>query len=182
MADARPVFLLGMMGAGKSSVGRLLAHRRGGSFIDLDVRIERMFAAAVAELFAAGESYFRACERTALRTLLAEPGFFGSAAVVATGGGVVVDRDNLAAMAAAGPTVYLEVPVEGLAARLRTAEQRQHRPLLAGDQPLDAQLAAILRARAAAYASAALTVDGAPEPARVVAAIEAGLARAAAGG
>src|SRR5690606_12891664 len=66
VSDMRPIFLLGMMGAGKTSVGRLLAARRAATFVDLDVRIELLFGASIAALFEHGESHFRACERAAL--------------------------------------------------------------------------------------------------------------------
>ena len=167
-----------MMGAGKSSVGRLLAQRRGVSFIDLDDRVERLFGASVAALFEHGEAYFRACERAGLRSLLAEPGFAGSGAVVATGGGFVVDPANLDDVAGVATTVYLELAPEVLAVRLTTPEQRDARPLLAGDGPdaLEARLTGLLHARERAYRRATRCVDANATPDEVADRVEAALA------
>src|SRR5690349_3633498 len=123
-----PLFLLGMMGAGKTSVGRVLARELDLVFIDLDERIERLFGASIASLFEHGEPAFRAREHSALRSLVDEPGFAGAAAVVATGGGIVCDADNLQIMSSVGRLVYLEVDVETLCTRLRQPEQRDTRP------------------------------------------------------
>lgn len=154
-----PIFLLGMMGAGKTSVGRALAAAHDLVFIDLDRRIERMFAASIAALFERGEVYFRACERTALLTLLDEPGFAASAAVVATGGGVVLDPNNLRDMARVGRLVYLEVDTVSLCARLSAPEQRRVRPLLGDEGDLQERLTVMLSAREPAYRCADIVVD-----------------------
>jgi shikimate kinase len=160
-----------MMGAGKSSVGRALAIRRGAVFIDLDARIERLFASSIAGLFEQGEPVFRACERVALMSLLAEPGFAGSGAVVATGGGIVEDPRNLAAIHAIGISVYLEVGIATLVERLSRESERAHRPLLAGID-LEARLAELLIRREPAYASATFTVAGEGQLAAVVEALD----------
>ena len=158
---ARPLFLLGMMGAGKSSVGRELARREGVVFVDLDERIQRLFASSIAELFELGEAYFRACERSALTSLLREPGFASTATIVATGGGVVTRPENLALMADVGDLVFVDVDVETLAARLSTPAQRERRPLLHdGDAALVDRLRALLDARRSAYLEAGHVVDG----------------------
>jgi shikimate kinase len=183
-----------MMGAGKSSVGRLLAARRGATFVDLDVRIELVFAATIAELFEHGEDYFRACERAALRSLLREPGFAGASVVVATGGGIVQDASNLDDIAAIGSTVYLELAPERLAARLSTPEQLAARPLLDDDPrsggseapaqrregqvdpvALEQRLTTLLRVREHAYRRADVTVDADGLPEQVAARVEQGL-------
>lgn len=158
-ARPQPLFLLGMMGAGKSSVGRALADASGGVFVDLDRRVELMFASSIAELFELGEGYFRACERAALTTLVEEPGFAASGAIVATGGGVVVDEANLRSMAGVGTCVYLEVPVRTLVERLSSPEQRARRPLLSDQATLAQRLQALLSAREAAYRGAGLSVS-----------------------
>lgn len=155
-----------MMGAGKSSVGRILAERWAASFIDLDQRVERLFGASVAALFEQGEDYFRACERAALRSLLAEPGFADAAAVVATGGGVVVDPANLDDIAALGTSVYLELAPAKLAARLSTPAELAARPLLDADPALlTVRLTALLDERGPAYrrADRIVDADGTPE-------------------
>ena len=159
-ARLQPVFLLGMMGAGKSSVGRALAEASGGVFVDLDRRVELMFASSVPQLFELGEGYFRACERAALKTLVEEPGFAASGAIVATGGGVVVDAANLHSMASVGTCVYLDVPVPALVERLSSPVQRAQRPLLGDQATLAQRLQDLLSAREAAYRGAGLTVSG----------------------
>ncbi|KIG18251.1 Shikimate kinase I [Enhygromyxa salina] len=173
----RPVFLLGMMGAGKTSVGRELASRHGATFIDLDARIERVFGAGVAQLFELGEAYFRACERAALDSLVAEPGFRMARAVVATGGGVVTDAANMATMAAAGRLVYLRANVQTLCQRLSTPGERSRRPLLADNaDALTQRLTELLQARAAAYARACVVVDASGSVPEVASLVERALA------
>ncbi|MBC8072317.1 MAG: hypothetical protein IAG13_28605, partial [Deltaproteobacteria bacterium] len=90
----RPLFLVGMMGSGKTSVGRELARTRGVPLCDLDRRIEWIFGQGIDALLAEGEPRLRAREHDALRTLVAEPGFAGRAIVVATGGGTPIDPRN----------------------------------------------------------------------------------------
>lgn len=150
-----------MMGAGKSSVGRELARRCEATFIDHDHRIERIFGAGVAQLFELGEDYFRACERAALVSLVAEPGFCMAGVVVATGGGIVTVPANLSTMAAAGQLVYLHADVETLCARLSAPDERARRPLLhdVDDEALTQKLTALLEARDAAYRTGSVVVD-----------------------
>jgi shikimate kinase len=166
-----PIFLLGMMGAGKSSVGRILARSRGAVFIDLDERIELLFGVAIPRLFERGEPLFRERERVALRSLVDEPGFAQAAVVVATGGGIVCDPANLSTMSGVGRLVYLEVDIETLCARLCTPEQRETRPLLdhAAKQPMAARLADLLEAREPSYRQATLIIDGRGSPEEVAA-------------
>jgi shikimate kinase len=152
-----PVFLVGMMGSGKTTVGRCLAARERAAFCDLDERLERITGVTIAELFERGEPGFRALERAALRSLVAEPGFDARACVVATGGGVVIDPDNRATMRRAGTILYLDVPIEELVRRL--GDDAHARPLLAGADP-GARLAELLTARGAAYREGAIVVDG----------------------
>lgn len=156
-----PVFLVGMMGSGKTTVGRCLAAREGAAFCDLDQRLERITGRAVAALFEQGEAGFRALERAALRSLVAEPGFDARACVVATGGGVVIDPDNRATMRRAGSIVYLDVPTEELVRRL--GAEAHARPLLRGGDPR-AVLAGIFEARRAAYTGDAIAIDGTGAP------------------
>jgi shikimate kinase len=129
----------------------------------------------VAALFADGEARFRECERVALEALANEPGLQDRPVVVATGGGVVIDPRNLATMHRVGITVFLDVPVRELAARLRT-DGESVRPLLNDDENTEARLRELLSARQEAYASCRLRVDGSGGPAavarRVLAALE----------
>lgn len=160
----KPVFLTGMMGAGKSTVGPLLAAQWQAPFIDLDRRIERLFGAPIPALFARGEPHFRRCERLALRLLVAEPGFRGRTAVVAAGGGVVVDPDNRALMRDAGVVFFLDVPADELARRLSRSPIAA-RPLLGPDlAAVTARVAELLAQRRSAYEEAFGVVDGSGAP------------------
>jgi len=152
-----------MMGAGKSTLARLLAARWRATAVDLDRRIERLFGASIAALFAAGEPHFRRLEAAALRSLLAEPG--ARSIVVATGGGAACEPSSLAAMAAAGLVVYLEVSVDELLRRLQAEHDGAQRPLLVGDPSgLRRRIEALLERRAAGYACADVVVDGGGAP------------------
>lgn len=161
MTVARPTFLVGLMGSGKSAVGRRLAADSHAPFCDLDSRVERMFGRSTAQLFARGEPEFRRLERLALRSLVDEPGFAARAVVVATGGGTVMDPGCRAAMTV-GIVVFLEVPLPELERRLR-AEAGVARPLL-GDRDPASVLAAQWAAREAAYRRDAIAIDGTGEP------------------
>jgi shikimate kinase len=170
MTPTRPIFLLGMMGSGKSSVGRELARTHALAFVDLDRRIELIAGRSIAALFdGSGEACFRAWERAALRTLVEEPGFAHAGVVVATGGGVVTSPDNLACLTI-GRSVYLEVDVATLCVRLSAAAERAARPLLR-EPDLERRLHELLGAREAAYRSAAIVVDGRASPAEVASAV-----------
>jgi shikimate kinase len=147
------VLLAGMMGSGKSAVGSILAARLGWRFIDTDREIEAAAGASVAQIFAReGEPRFRERERAALCALP------GARAVVALGGGAVVDARNREVLAQKGTLVWLDASPEALAARTASDSSR---PLLAG---LDregriARLRELSVARRPAYASAALRID-----------------------
>ena len=109
----KPLFLIGYMGCGKSTLGRRLARRLGAEFADTDALIERREGASVADVFRyEGEERFREVEREVLEQTLA-----GTAAVVSTGGGLPVWRDNMARMNAAGFTVYLRREAEQMGFR-----------------------------------------------------------------
>ena len=124
MSAARHVVLVGPMGAGKTSIGRCLARHLGLDFIDSDHEIEERTGAAVPTIFACeGEGGFRARERQVLEELLAGP-----AAVIATGGGAVLDPATRRLLAARGFVVHLHADVATQLARL--ARDRS-RPLLA---------------------------------------------------
>lgn len=119
------LFITGFMGAGKSTVGRLVAERLGRPFADTDAVIEQREGLPVPELFAArGEDGFRLAEHAALEWLVSQPSH-----VVATGGGVVLRPDNQALLRQSGTVVYLSVTPEEALARLGDAGDR---PLLAG--------------------------------------------------
>ena len=156
MAPLQPhLVLIGMMGAGKTSVGKRLARRLGWRHVDADKRIERTTGRTIAEIFADdGEAGFRAIEHDVLETLLRLPG----RTVVSTGGGAVLSPSNCALMRERGSVVWLRARPETLLARVGSGNGR---PLLSEDP--DEALRRIAAERQSAYASAAhfvVDVDG----------------------
>jgi shikimate kinase len=127
------VILVGFMGAGKSSVGPVLAEHMGWRFEDLDHRIEQREKRRIAEIFSnAGEVGFRRAEHEALQELLQELRS-GSKKVVALGGGAFVQKANIGLIEAANlPTVFLDAGVDELWDRCRRQSEKQgmERPLL----------------------------------------------------
>ncbi len=122
------IFLLGMMGSGKSTLGRELAEKLGYTFLDLDAVIEQQEGRTIGEIFATdGQEHFRKLERDALQSIISTY----KQAVVATGGGTPCFFDNMMLMNAAGETVFLDLPEEVLAQRLSSSDLST-RPLLAG--------------------------------------------------
>jgi shikimate kinase len=155
------VYLVGMPGSGKSTVGRELAGRLGVPFVDLDEEIERREGRSVPEIFAAdGEAGFRALEaQELLRASGRDP------SVVACGGGVVLEPANRIALRNTGICVFLSVPLEALSARVRPAEDR---PLIHKEGDLERLLAD----REPLYREfAAHVVDGSGDPGEVADAI-----------
>lgn len=118
------IFLIGYMGAGKTTLGRALAAAIGVEFIDLDCYIEERFRKTVSQIFAEkGEEEFRSIERR----MLHEVGEFENV-IISTGGGTPCFFDNVEYMNAQGTTVFLDVPLERLFIRLSIA--RSKRPLI----------------------------------------------------
>jgi len=123
------VFLVGLMGAGKTTVGRLLARRLKLRFYDSDQQIERRCGVKIPVIFdIEGEAGFRVREEQAIAELTALQGI-----VLATGGGAVLSEENRRHLAAGGTVVYLSARPEDLFQRVR---QDRNRPLLAGADPL----------------------------------------------
>jgi len=150
--DTRPIALIGLMGAGKSTVARLLGERLGTAVADLDGMIEAVEGASVAELFErAGEAWFRRRESELLAEALRS-----GVRVVACGGGIVLDPAHRALLRERCRVVWLEVDPAEAVRRMRQVEREpgRTRPLLAGDDP-EARLAALAREREALYAEAA---------------------------
>ena len=152
----RPIVLVGLMGAGKSTVGRRLARRLGLPFVDADEEIERAADRTIPEIFDRfGEPAFRAGERRVIARLLD-----GGARVIATGGGAFVDAATRALILERCVAVWLDADVDTLAERV---ERRDTRPLLRGREPR-AALAALAAQRNALYAEAHLRVRSGQMP------------------
>ncbi len=145
------IYLTGLMGAGKSTVGRILAGKMGLVFVDLDRETEALAGVEIPTIFARrGEGYFRRLEERALKAVSRR-----AAQVVATGGGVVLSGANRCRMKATGTVVCLWAPVEELWRRLGRAGNR---PLLDSRDPVGC-LEALLREREEAYREADYLVD-----------------------
>jgi shikimate kinase len=151
------IYLVGFMAAGKSTVARLLGRRLGWRAEDIDELIEARERMTVADIFARhGEQYFRAAEREILRLLLPL-----RHTVVATGGGTFMDPESQRAISLDGTSVWLDVPLDTVIARLPADGRRP----LSADR---AQMERLFAARQAAYANANLRVD-ATAPAQEIA-------------
>jgi shikimate kinase len=152
-SEVPQIVLTGFMGTGKTEVGRRLARQLGRPFIDTDDLVAAAAGRSVAEIFAAeGEPRFRALERTAVEQACAVP-----EAVIATGGGTVLDPENRRRLAVAGPIVCLRARPEDIVRRVRDP---QSRPLLAGTRKdRIGRIRTMLAERAPTYAFAAHTVD-----------------------
>jgi shikimate kinase len=152
----RTVALVGMMGAGKTSVGRRLAARLCVPFRDADHEIEAAAGMSVTEIFERfGEPYFRDGERKVIARLLDEPPH-----VLATGGGAFMDEATRAAMKRAAFTIWLKAPVGLLLSRVR---KRETRPLLKNGD-LRATMERLLAMREPVYATADMVLESADEP------------------
>ena len=123
-----PIVLVGLMGAGKSAIGRRLASRLGMPFVDADDEIERAAGCSISDIFEIhGEAAFRDGERRVIARLLARPPF-----VLATGGGAFMDPETRAAIRECGISVWLRADLDLLVSRV---SRRNNRPLLAGKDP-----------------------------------------------
>jgi shikimate kinase len=142
------IYLVGFMAAGKTTVARALSSRLGWRAEDVDELIEARERRAIADIFAKqGEPYFRGVEREILKLLLPL-----RHAVVATGGGTFMDADTRAAINLDGLSIWLDVPLEQLLARIPADGRRP----LAADR---AQMERLFAVRQAAYAQAHLRID-----------------------
>jgi shikimate kinase len=148
---SRSIVLTGMMGAGKSSIGRKLAQRLGLSFVDSDVEIESAAGMSVAQFFERyGEPEFRKGERRVIARLLE-----GAPLVLSTGGGAFMDADTRALIRSQAIAVWLRVDVETL---LRRTARRDDRPLLKSGDPREV-MERLLGQRESIYAEADIVID-----------------------
>jgi shikimate kinase len=143
--------LVGMMGAGKSSIGRRLALRLGIPFVDADVEIEKAAGMAIPDIFAThGEPDFRAGEARVIARLLESP-----PQVLATGGGAFINPDTRALIVVKGVSIWLKADFEVLMRRIR---RRHDRPLLKTDDP-GATMKTLMDERYPVYGLADLTIQ-----------------------
>jgi shikimate kinase len=154
---ARSIVLVGMMGAGKSSIGRRLASRLNIPFVDADTEIERAAGMSIADIFARhGEADFRSGEARVIARLLD-----GGPQVLATGGGAVMNADTRAAIKAKGVSIWLTAEVDVL---MRRIHKRKHeRPMLQAADPA-ARLRELLAQREPVYGLSDLTVQSREVP------------------
>jgi shikimate kinase len=152
----KPIVLVGLMGAGKTTVGRRLAQRLGLSFVDADEEIEAAAGMTIAEIFEMfGEPYFRDGERRVIARLID-----GAPKVIATGGGAFMNEQTRALILERATAVWLEADLETLVDRVR---RRSTRPLLKDKDPREV-LTELARVRNPVYALAPIHVHSQPSP------------------
>ena len=149
--NRRTIALVGLMGAGKSSVGKRLAQHLGLPFHDSDDEIETAAGLCISDIFSLyGEAEFRRVERKVLERLVTGPRI-----VLATGGGAYLDSDTRTLLRNHAVTIWLRADLETL---WRRVCRKDTRPLLRTENPKQ-KLASLLEARAPVYAEADLVVD-----------------------
>jgi len=150
---ARRIALVGLRGAGKSTLGRLLARHLGAHFIELDRVVERDYGASIPDMIEmAGTATFRRHERAALTRVIAEE----DAAVITTAGGIVSDRDSYALLLRRSHTIWIKARPEDHMSRVMA--QGDFRPMAQNREAM-ADLVAILDARSPDYARAQAQLD-----------------------
>lgn len=169
--NKKPIFLIGFMGSGKSTMGHKLSRILKYRFIDLDQFLIRKHELSIGDLFARfGEEGFRRLEREALQELAEEEG-----CIIACGGGTPCYADNMQMINEKGTTIYLQTDLEVLFQRLKTSATE--RPLLAGksEEELRETIESLLNIRKAYYEQAKYHIDGnRPDPERLIALIKIG--------
>ena len=147
----RNIVFVGLMGAGKSAIGRMVAQQLRVPFIDTDVEIERVSRMTISELFATyGEEEFRALETRVIKRLLR-----GGPKVISTGGGAIINDNTRRHISRGGISLWLKADLEVLWERVN---KRDHRPLLKTENPR-ATLAALMEKRYPIYSEADLTIE-----------------------
>ncbi len=153
----RSIVLIGMMGVGKSSIGRRLGSRLGVPFVDADTEIERAAGMSIADIFARhGEAAFRSGEARVIARLLN-----GGPQVLATGGGAVMNEATRALIKERGVSIWLSAELDLLLRRI--SKRKAERPMLQTDDPA-AALRDLLTTRQPIYAQADITVQSRDVP------------------
>ena len=156
----RSIVLVGLMGCGKSAVGRRLAAKLGLPFVDADEEIEKAAGKSIADIFADhGEPYFREGERKVLARLLRS-----GPQVLATGGGAFMNDETRAAIAESGVSIWLKAELGLL---VRRVGKRGNRPLLKAGDP-ETVLQNLMTTRHPTYALADITVESRDVPHEVI--------------
>jgi shikimate kinase len=156
----RSVVLIGLMGAGKTAVGRRLANRLDLPFIDADSEIEVAAGASISEIFAEhGEAYFRQGERKVIARLLEN-----GPQVLATGGGAYMNPDTRVNIKSHGLSVWLKADIKVL---MKRVGRRDNRPLLAAGDP-EKVMKGLMEERYPIYAEADVTVESRDVPHDVI--------------
>lgn len=156
--DLPIVYLIGFMGAGKTTYGKAASNKAGWYFQDLDVLIEQQEEDTISHIFQQqGEQYFRYTERQVLENTIYLP---AGPYLIACGGGTPCYGDNMTWMNQHGITVYLKTSIEILMGRLR--QMRAHRPMLSHipDESLRAYIQNLLEVRETFYLQAAYILEG----------------------
>src|SRR6202044_1953192 len=157
LLGSRSIVLVGMMGVGKSSIGRRLGARLGLPFIDADAEIEKAAGMSIADIFARhGETDFRSGEARVIARLLD-----GGPQVLATGGGAVMNADTRAAIKVKGVSIWLSAELDVLMRRI--SKRKNDRPMLQSADP-SAGLRDFLAGREPFYALSDLTVQSREVP------------------
>ena len=155
----KTIVLIGLMGAGKSCIGRRLAAVLGTEFIDADAEIEAAAGCTIEQIFEShGEAAFRDGERRVIARLLGQ-----APHVLASGGGAFADPETRAAIRSGGISIWLRADLDIL---LRRTGRRHNRPLLKRGDPREI-LQTLMAQRYPAYAEADITVDSADGPPEV---------------
>ena len=156
----KTIVLVGLMGAGKTSVGRRLATRLGVKFVDADAEIEAAAGMTIADIFAAhGETHFRDGERRVIARLLEDRG-----QVLATGGGAFMDQQTRRLICEKAISVWLKADIDVLFKRV---SRRKTRPLLNREDP-KAVLEQLIQERYPVYAEADITIESVDAPHEVM--------------
>jgi len=153
---SRPVVLVGLMGAGKTTIGRRLAKALNWHFVDSDAEIEEAASMSIAEIFEQyGEAEFRAVERRVIARLMQSPHM-----VLATGGGAYINAETRALLRSESQTIWLDADIDTLVER---TSRRDSRPLLRQGNPAEI-LRQLANKRNPIYAEADIRVPSVPGP------------------